>query len=130
MLHDAGEALRMAAGQALIALHGKNSYPLFLTALYQPAIPVRCTAIEFLGELADVRALPHLQTVVQQGIPVLASVASEAIARIRAVHPETMTLLRASSAVAPGKDVLLRPASGDSVSNGRDQLLRPTEKPC
>lgn len=126
---DSGEDARLAAGQALIALYSEQSFPLFLQCLYSSEPPVRLTAIEFLAELADVRSLPHLQRITVQSDPILSQCANQAIALIRHLNPETMTLLRASSAVDARQHTLLRPASGNSSTEGADILLRSSEVP-
>ena len=128
-LHDLAEGVRLAAGQALLALYGGDSFPLFLQGLYAAPVAVRVTAIDFLGELADIRALPHLQTLAAQSDPTLSTPAGEAIARIRNQHPETMTLLRASSPINSRPHTLLRPVLGNTDPGSADLLLRPTEAP-
>ena len=128
-LHDLAEGVRLAAGQALIALYGNDSFPLFLQCLYAAPTAVRVTAIDFLGELADIRALPHLQTLAAQSDPVLSTAAGEALTRIRNLHPETMMLLRASSPGDARPETLLRPVSGNPDPASADVLLRSTEAP-
>jgi HEAT repeat protein len=128
-LHDLAEGVRLAAGQALIALYGGDSFPLFLQCLYAAPVAIRVTAIDFLGELADIRALPHLQTLAAQPDPVLSAAAGEAMTRIRHLHPETMMLLRASSPGDARPDTLLRPVLGNTDPGSADLLLRATEAP-
>ena len=126
---DIGEDVRLAAGQALIALYAEQSFPLFLQCLYAPELAVRITGVEFLGELADVRSLSHLQRIAVQSEPLLSECANQAITRIRHLNPETMILLRASSAVDSRQHTLLRPASGNSSTEGADILLRSSQVP-
>ena len=128
-LRDQAEGVRLAAGHALLALYGPDSFPLFLECLYVAPISVRAMGIAFLGELADVRALPHLQQASSQNDPLLAVCLSDAIARIRDRNPETMTLLRASAPADARPHTLLRPASGNTQPPSADILLRPMDKP-
>lgn len=128
-LHDQAEGLRAAAGQALVTLYGADSFPLFLECLYATPTVVRATGIEFLGELADVRALPHLQMASGRADPLLKACLQTALARIRSQNPETMTLLRASAPLDTRADTLLRAASGNTGAESADILLRPLDKP-
>ncbi len=128
-LRDQAEGLRVAAGQTLVTLYGADSFPLFLECLYATPAIVRATGIEFLGELADVRALPHLQMASGQSDPLLKACLQTALARIRSQNPETMTLLRASAPVDTRPGTLLRAASGNTGTETADILLRPLDKP-
>ncbi len=128
-LRDQAEGLRVAAGQALVTLYGAASFPLFLECLYATPTVVRATGIEFLGELADVRALPPLQTASGASDPLLQACLQTAIARIRSQNPETMTLLRASAPFDAQPHTLLRAASGNTGAESADILLRPLDKP-
>ena len=127
---DGSDEVRLAAGQALLAMYGPDSFPLFVEAVHAPLPAARLTGIGFLGVLGDVRALPLLQSLAAGKEPLLAPAASAAIARIRQHNPETMTLLRASEQSDSRPETLLRPASGNNAATPPDVLLRPAQHPA
>ena len=127
---DDSDDVRLAAGQALLAMYGPESFPLFVEALDAPQISVRVTGIALLGELGDVRALPLLQALAANNDLLVSPPANAAIARIRQQNPETMTLLRASSPGDARPETLLRPALGNTNATPPDILLRPAERPA
>lgn len=127
---DGSSEVRLAAGEALLAMYGQESFTLFVEAVHAPQLAVRLTGIVFLGELGDVRALPLLQSLAANKDTLLSPTANAAIARIRQNNPETMTLLRASVQSDSRPETLLRPASGNNAATPPDTLLRPAERPA
>ena len=127
---DGGNEIRLAAGEALMAMYGQESFPLFVAAVHAPSPSVQLNGIVFLGELGDVRALPLLQSLAANRDTLLSPTANAAIARIRQNNPETMTLLRASVQSDSRPETLLRPASGNHSATSGDALLRPAERPA
>ncbi|HZT40657.1 MAG TPA: HEAT repeat domain-containing protein [Chthonomonadaceae bacterium] len=125
-MREVGGVARAEAAEVLVQLYGPGSFALFLEALYALPMEARATAMEALGRLGDLRALPHLQPIARDPAQPLAPTANEAIARIHRLHPEVMSLLRASSATDARPDVLLRPAAGKGEEHAPDQLLRPS----
>lgn len=123
---EVADVVRTAAADVIIQLYGAASFALFLEALYAAPMEARGTTIAALGRLGDVRALPHLQPVAADPEHPFCMAAQVAIADIRRINPEIMTLLRASSAADSRTDTLLRPAYGAAQSVPADQLLRPT----
>lgn len=121
---DQGQPVRAAAAQALIQAYGPDSFVFFLEALYVPEKEVVGTALIALGRLGDLRAVTHLQPIASDNAHPHQAAALEALAAIRRIHPEAMSLLRASSASDARPDTLLRPASGNNETVPADQLLR------
>lgn len=127
-VRDIGNLIRVAAAEALFDIYDTASFALFLEALYHPLMEVRSTAIMSLGRLGEVRALPHLQSIIAiPGHPLVAT-AQEAIATIKRTNPHVMTLLRASSANSVHDDKLLRPVMGNTPETHPEQLLRPSSE--
>jgi HEAT repeat protein len=124
-VREIGGLARAAAAEALQTLYGSHCFPLFLEALYYPASEVRGTAVSALGALGDPRALLHLQPIAADAAHLHQAAAQEAIACIKRIHPEMMTLLRASSGVEMQPDTLLRPASSPGETRP-EHLLRPS----
>ena len=127
---NGGDEVRLAAGQALLAMYGPDSFPLFAEAIHAPQLAARVTGIVFLGELGDVRALPLLQVLAANNDLLVSPPATAAIARIRQHNPETMTLLRASTQSDARPETLLRPAPGNNAATPPDVLLRPADRPA
>jgi HEAT repeat protein len=125
-VRDIGNIVRIAASEALYQIYGNASFPLFLDALFFPVLEVRGTAIQALGRLGDVRALPYLQSIVNDTSHPHNAFAGEAIATIKRTNPHVMTLLRASSISQVDTDKLLRPVMGDAPETNPNELLRPS----
>ncbi|HLK57116.1 MAG TPA: HEAT repeat domain-containing protein [Chthonomonadaceae bacterium] len=123
---EVGEMVREAAASALMQWYGVECLPLLVETLHTPEPPVQITAMQALGSLGDVRALPALQPFVEGPSPQLAPVAQNAISAIKRTNPEMMTLLRASSGSDVRPETLLRPASGNPETTSSDLLLRPS----
>ena len=125
--HDVAEAIRLTASETLTWTYGASVFPIFLETLYSTQPPVAKTTILALGQLGDPRALPHLVSIASDVDSSNFGVAQEAIASIKKINPEMMTLLRGSSADNVHPELLLRPAKATPGDNERD-LLRPSEK--
>jgi HEAT repeat protein len=133
-VREVGEMVRLAAAETLMELYGPESFPLLLEALYAPQMECVVTAVLALGRLGDVRALPHIQHLLNHTamesepgrMSPLAVAANQAIAAIRRTNPEMMTLLRASSAADTQIDTLLRPAASGPPDTAPETLLRPS----
>jgi len=127
-VHPSIRAVRSTAASALLALYGTDSFPFFIEALYVPRYDVQPAAIAALVELADIRALPHLQTLAAAPNHPCAALAIEAATAIKRTHPEMMTLLRASTAHDTQPDILLRPILTRPAETAPEELLRPSEQ--
>ena len=123
---DVAEMVRLSAAETLMRIHGKNSFPSLIEALYSVHRSVRHSAIIALGLFGDPRGITHLQAISSTpGSPFLEE-ALEAIAAIKKSNPEIMSLLRGSSSSNVHVDLLLRPAAGIS-NTSHDDLLRPSD---
>jgi HEAT repeat protein len=122
---DAAGVLREAAGQALINIYGPACLDTLSGGLNHEEDAVKVTSALALGRLGDRRATPMLQILVDNGSPMAARAARDAITAIKKGNPEMMTLLRSSSSAEARPDTLLRPSTGINDSLSPELLLRP-----
>jgi HEAT repeat protein len=123
-IREVAEPLRTAAANLLVQAEGQACLPTLLEALHSPDDLVVHAAITALGRLGDGRALPRLQAIAADATHPVRLAATEAVATIRRLNPEMMTLLRAAPTDSQ-PDSLLRPSYGNNTPVEPDKLLRP-----
>ena len=115
----------LSAAETIIQTYAKNSFPILVEALFSSQHPVRKSAIVSLGQFGDPRAINYLQMTASTVSSPFFEETQEAIAAIKKLNPEIMSLLRGSSSADAHPDLLLRPAAGASTSSLN--LLRPSD---
>ena len=122
---DVADMVRLSAAETIIQTYAKNSFPILVEALFSSQHPVRKSAIISLGQFGDPRAINYLQMTASTASSPFFEETQEAIAAIKKLNPEIMSLLRGSSSADAHPDLLLRPAAGASTS--ALNLLRPSD---
>ncbi len=86
LLFDSGAAVGRAAARSLARHEGPDAAGALLEAVSTAVLPVAAQAIESLGMLGDIQALPRLRAVARGGDPALRELSSDAVRRIEATR--------------------------------------------
>jgi hypothetical protein len=126
-LNSKKSQVRLDATQTLGELNDVTAVPALVHALevYERDAAFLEVAVSTLGRLGDARALPALHRLTGGRNASLMQAARRAI---EAIEPKT-ALLRASSAPASNRDVLLRPAGSGPLPAARNMLIRASRAP-
>jgi len=86
LLFDSGAAVGRAAARAIARREEPDAVGALLEAVSTAALPVAAQAVESLGMLGDVEALPRLRAVARGGDPALRELSLDAVRRIEAAR--------------------------------------------